>query len=114
MTDKTKAAAIAAEALHKATTGQALTNYPAIIRGFMEKGILPDEIKPRVNVFTFHAWKALRRTVRKGEHGVRVLTYIEGSRKVADAATGEEKVEGFKRPWTTTVFHITQTEERVA
>ena len=30
---------IAVEALHNATTGQALSNYPAIYAGFAEKGI---------------------------------------------------------------------------
>lgn len=98
------------EALQRATTGQALTNYPAIYQGFMAKGIPEADIKPRENVFTFQAWKALGRYVRKGEHGVRVVTFIETTKKVYE--NGEEKIVSFRRPWTTTVFHISQTEER--
>ena len=96
------------EALERATTSQALTNYPAIFAGFMEKGIPESEIKPRENVFTFDAWKALGRVVRRGEHGVKVVTFIDCRSKELDADTGERKV--IRRPWTTTVFHVSQTE----
>ena len=89
-----------------------LSNYPTIYQGFIEKGIPEDQIQPRVNVFTYDAWRALGRHVRKGEHGVRVVTFIECSKTVRDTATGEEKKETFRRPWTTTVFHVSQTEAR--
>jgi hypothetical protein len=90
------------EALQRAVTGQSLTNYPLIIAGFIAKGLQPEEINPRENVFTFNAWKAAGRVVRKGEHGVKVLTFIE----TTDKATGEKT----RKPWGTTVFHISQTE----
>ena len=97
------------DALDRAITSQALTNYPAIFAGFMEKGIPESEIKPRENVFTFNAWKALGRSVKKGEHGVKVVTFIEASaRDISD--TGEETVRTYRKPHTTTVFHISQTE----
>ena len=96
-----------AEALGRATTNAALTNYPAIFQGFMKKGLLEDDIKPRVNVFTFHAWKALGRSVRKGEHGVRVVTWAD--RTTTDPETGET-VNGGKFCRATTVFHVSQTE----
>ena len=98
------------EALDRAQSGQALTNYPAIFAGFMAKGIAEGEIKPRENVFTFNAWKALGRSVKRGEHGVKVVTFIDCTQTVRDSATGEEKTEGYRRPHTTTVFHISQTE----
>ena len=101
-----------AEALRRATTNQALTNYPAIYQGFIDKGIPESDIQPRVNVFTYDAWRALGRQVRKGEHGVRVCTFVECSKAVRDTATGEEKQETFRRPWTTTVFHVSQTEPK--
>src|SRR6266571_2894190 len=66
----------AIEALDRATTGQSLTNYPAIFAGFMAEGIAEVDIKPRENVFTFEAWKALGRSVKKGERGVKVVTFI--------------------------------------
>ena len=96
------------EALTRAVSGQSLTNFPAIFQGFAAKGIPESEIKPRENVFTFDAWKALGRVVRRGEHGVKVVTFIESRSKEIDADTGERKI--IRRPWTTTVFHVSQTE----
>ena len=100
------------EALRRATSSLSLTNYPAIYQGFLDKGIPESEIQPRVNVFTYEAWRALGRQVRKGERGVRVCTFVECSKAVRDTATGEEKQETFRRPWTTTVFHVSQTEPK--
>src|SRR5580704_18628496 len=96
------------EALTRAVSGQSLTNFPAIFQGFAAKGIPEAEIKPRENVFTFKAWKALGRVVRRGEHGVKVVTFIDCKSKEIDRDTGERKVT--RRPWTTTVFHISQTD----
>jgi N-terminal domain of anti-restriction factor ArdC len=96
------------EALTRAVSGQSLTNFPAIYQGFAAKGIPESEIKPRENVFTFDAWKALGRVVRRGEHGVKVVTFIDCRSKEIDQDTGERKV--IRRPWTTTVFHVSQTE----
>ena len=98
------------EALTKAASGQSFANYPAIIAGFTAKGIPEDQIRPRENVFTFQAWKALGRSVKKGEHGVRVCTFIPCTKEVS-TAEGKQTI-GYKRPWHTTVFHISQTEER--
>jgi hypothetical protein len=92
---------IHAEALTRAQTGQSMTNYPDIFRGFLDKGISIEEIKPRENVLTFNAWKALGRTVKKGEHGVKVFTFVKAKNK----DSGEE----YSRPHATTVFHISQT-----
>lgn len=101
--------AIQGEALTRATGNLSMSNYPAIFRGFMAKGIPESEIQPRVNVFTFNAWKALGRNVRKGEHGVHVLTFLDTAREVEkDDGTTEKRVS--RRPWGTTVFHISQTE----
>jgi len=100
------------EALSRATSGMTLTNYPAIYAGFMAKGIPETEIQPRVNVFTFNAWKALGRNVRKGEHGVHVLTFIDTVKEETNEQTREVKKHVSSRPWGTTVFHISQTEVR--
>jgi hypothetical protein len=96
------------DALQRAISGQSLSNFPAIFRGFAAKGIPESEIKPRENVFTFDAWKGLGRVVRRGEHGVKIVTFIDTPSKETDADTGERKV--IRRPWTTTVFHVSQTE----
>jgi len=96
------------ESLKRAVSGQSFSNFPAIFQGFAAKGIPESEIKPRENVFTFDAWKALGRYVRKGEHGVKVVTFIDTKSKEVDQDTGEPKI--IRRPWTTTVFHISQTE----
>ena len=105
---RSERAALDQEALTRATSGQSLTNWPDIIRGFAAKGIPEADILPRVNVFTFAAWRAAGRHVRKGEHGVKVLTWIPLPDK-EDKATGEVK-RGGKRPRSATVFHVSQTD----
>jgi hypothetical protein len=96
------------ESLKRAVSGQSFTNFPAIFQGFAAKGIPESEIRPRENIFTFDAWKALGRVVRRGKHGVKVVTFIEHQSKEIDPDTGERK--SIRRPWTTTVFHISQTD----
>lgn len=102
-----RGAEIQAEALSRAVGSLSLANYPAIIEGFASRGIPVDDIRPRENVFTYNAWRALGRQVRRGEHGVQVCTWIPLTKK--NAETGEPEHIG-KRPKTTTVFHITQTD----
>jgi hypothetical protein len=106
------------EALSRAVGGQALTNWPAIFAGFMAKGIPEADIRPRENVFTYHAWRALGRQVRCGEHGVKVTTFVTVAAKEAKDGAETEDLEGrdrprsrgFRRPWTVTVFHVSQTD----
>jgi hypothetical protein len=97
--------AIQTEALIRATTGASVANYSAIFAGFEAKGIPASEIEPRVNVLTYNAWKAKGRQVRKGEHGVRVFTFISGERQTE---SGERK--SFRSPRAATVFHVSQTD----
>lgn len=95
-------------ALAKARSGQSTCNYRAIVDGFMEMGIAQELILPRVNVLTFHAWKALGRSVSKGQHGVKVITFI----KMNKAETENDSTKSRSMPRATTVFHISQTEQR--
>ncbi len=104
----TKKDEIQTTALKNAVTGQSLTNYKAIFEGFADMGIDPAEIVPRENVFTFNAWKALGRVVKKGQHGVKVFTFIECDKKQDEA--GEFPKIPVKKCKQTTVFHISQTE----
>lgn len=101
------------EALHNALYGRSWANYPAIIQGFIDKGIPEQDILPRENVFTFHAWKALGRRVKKGEHGVKVSTWVPMEKTVeqqTEDGQTEKKTIASRRPWMTTVFHVSQTE----
>jgi hypothetical protein len=102
-------AQIQAEALTRATTGQSWANYQTIIAGFTARGIPVDQIAPRENVFTYNAWRALGRQVRKGEKGVRVTTFRPIPEK-RDPVTGKLTRPGGRMPWYTTVFHVTQTD----
>jgi hypothetical protein len=90
------------ESLQRAKNGDSLLNYPNIMQGFIAKGISPSEIIPRENVFTYNAWIALGRQVNKGEHGVKVVTYIDAKDKVTGNPTQFCRV-------SSTVFHISQT-----
>ena len=114
-------AAMQSEALSRAANGQSLSNWPAIIHGFMAKGIPEADIRPRENVFTYHAWRALGRQVRRGEHGVRVITFVsvaeKDSKEDVDGVatndvdgTNQPRKGAYRRPWTATVFHISQTD----
>lgn len=94
------------QALVNAVSGTSDANYDLILGGFVAKGIPEEEIIPRENVFTFNAWRALGRTVRKGEKGVPVFTVIPC--KVKDNETDEEIQ--VKKRRKTTVFHVSQTE----
>ena len=96
------------EALSRATSGQSFANYPAIYSGFMERGIPEADIRPRENVFTFNAWKARGRVVCKGQHGVKVVTWIPIDEKRNTA--GEVTHKAGRRPKSATVFHVSQTE----
>lgn len=90
------------EALHRAKTSAAMSNIPTVYAGFLAMGIPEGEILPRENVLSFHAWRAMGRTVRKGEHGVKLVTWIDA--KQSD--TGESR----KLARTVSVFHISQTD----
>src|SRR6516165_3937480 len=93
------------EALSRAISGQALTNWGAIFAGFTAKGIAESDIRPRENVFTYHAWRALGRQVRRGEHGVKVVTFVPG--RGSDRTDGQDDADterpanrrGYSRPW---------------
>ncbi|HII2982161.1 TPA: DUF3560 domain-containing protein [Yersinia enterocolitica] len=94
------------ESLTRAVSNQSTANYKTIIDGFIERGIEVEEIKPRENVFTFNAWRALGRVVKKGERGIAICTVIHC--KKIDPETGEEK--DVSKPQKTRVFHISQTQ----
>jgi len=79
-------------------------NFATVIEEFMERGIPEEDILPKENVLTFQAWLAKGRCVKKGEHGVHFTVFIP----VRDP---DEKGKQKTYPKSTTVFHITQTEE---
>ena len=108
------------EALDRALGGQTMSNWPAIFAGFMAKGIPENEIRPRENVLTYHAWRAIGRQVRRGEHGVKVCTFVTvqsaASKEDVDGVATNDvngsntRKRGYRRPWTATVFHVSQTD----
>jgi len=101
---------IQSEALARATNPLgSWSNFGTIISGFSAKGVPVDTILPRENVFTFNAWKALGRHVRKGEHGVKVCTFRHDQVE-EQKADGTKEIKNVSRPWFATVFHISQTE----
>ena len=89
----------AEESLARATQSSSFANYPAILAGFAAKGIPPEQIRPRENVFTLKAWNQLSRRVKKDETGVKITTWVPMTKN------GET----FTRPVTVSVFHISQT-----
>lgn len=81
-------------------------NYPAIIAGFKARGITEAEIVPRENVFTYRAWQAKGRQVRKGEKSVKIDVWIQYEKKDTE---GDEKKVGRSRR-SVAVFHVSQTD----
>lgn len=104
-----KAAELAQESLVRARSGMSVANELAAIQEFAARGIPVEQIRPRDNVLTFWAWKALGRHVRKGEHGVRLTVWIAG-KCTHNPAPGEQHHCGRRFPKSTTVFHESQTE----
>jgi antirestriction protein ArdC len=106
---------LAAEALSRARGSLAVSNYPAIFAAFIERGIPEADILPRENVLTYHAWRALGRTVKRGEHGVKILTWVARESPEADRNpdSDAEPKSGRRYPKTATVFHVSQTTELV-
>lgn len=98
------------EALSRAQGGMTLRNYETIIREFSARGIPLDDIHPRENVLTYHAWRALGRQVRRGEHGVSVLTFIQPAETETPEGDDRKKTRHGSRPWSARVFHISQTD----
>lgn len=96
-----KTAEMQGQALTRAVSSQSMMNYTAIFEGFLAMGIPEAEILPRENIFTFNAWKALGRFVRKGQHGVRICTFVPKEQKDGTTKTF---------PHYTTVFHVSQTD----
>lgn len=97
--------AIQETALSNARGNVSTMNYGTIYAEFVARGISADDIIPRENVLSFHAWKALGRVVKKGEHGVKICTWVPMSKTDDDGNKA-----GFKAPRTVSVFHISQTE----
>ena len=104
-----RAAERCAEALGRAINGNSMANYVLIFEGFMQRGIDESKIEPRVNVFTYAAWKAKGRQVQRGEHGIKIGVYVPIKREV-DKADGGKETKTSLRPRTATVFHVSQTE----
>jgi len=98
---------ISKQALNNATSNVSTKNYQAIFEGFIAKGIPENDIKPRENVFTWHAWQELGRVVNKHQHGVRITSWIPMTKKDKQG----EKQDIGRKPKRTTVFHISQTSE---
>jgi len=57
--------------------------------------------QPYVDWFTYKRWRAQGFQVQKGEHGIKLTTYIPKFK--TDPDTGEKVPDG-TRPWYTTVF----------
>ena len=91
------------EALHRAQTQSSRINEAIVVNEFAGRGITAT---PRIDVFTYGAWRAKGRQVQKGEKGVKLTTWIVCKKKGASESDPDSK---YKRPKTVAVFHISQT-----
>lgn len=104
---KMTASEVQSQAYSRAVGNSSARNYDTIISGFVSRGISADDITPRVNVFTYNAWKSQGRQVRKGERGIKILTWIP----IAGKKDEDGKVKIKVRPRNAVVFHVSQTDE---
>ncbi len=114
------ATAVETEALSRARGGLSASNYAAIVQGFADRGIPVDQIEPRANVLTYRAWRAVGRQVRRGEHGIKVPTWVptkgrelsESEQQTLSPTQQKRRESGGLRPRMATVFHVSQTDLR--
>jgi len=95
------------EALDRATNGHS-KNDEFVFAMLTLAGY--SDVQPRVNCLTYNAWRAVGRSVKKGEKGLGVTVWIPCKDKEAkpDPKTGEARKS--MRPKTTYIFHIDQTQ----
>lgn len=98
------------ESLQRATSNPSWRNFGQVIEEFTARGIPASEINPKENVFTYNAWRALGRQVRKGEKSVKITTWHPIEEKERGASGGAEKATARLRAVTACVFHISQTD----
>lgn len=92
-------------ALNRASNPRSILNMAAVVEAAQAAGIA--DAVPGENVLTFNAWKAKGRVVMKGQKALCKLPVFY-SRDVRDPSSGE--VNTIKRPGSSAVFHISQTE----
>ena len=76
--------------------------------------VLKCDCEPYRDVFTYQRWQAQGFQVRKGEHGVRITTWIDATEKRAegDEPEGERKV--YRLPRAVVVFCRCQVDAKAA
>lgn len=97
------------EALRRAETGSSARNDAIVIEAFRQRGF--HGVVPRRDALTYHAWRAKDRQVRRGEKGVRIVTWVPIGKAELDPVTGQEQPRK-KRPKYASVFHVSQTDAR--
>jgi len=102
---RAKQLAAGAATLAKAQTSTSRANAGLIIEGFLAHGIALDQIAPGENTFTYNAWLAQGRQVRRGSKGVKVITYATPQPSEEDGEAPRGKMLA-----SATVFHISQTD----
>ena len=88
------------------------SNQELVIRSFVQRGIPAADILPGENVLTFNAWRALGRSVKRGEHGVKIPVIFDAEREArpGETAAADGKVHS-KVKTCAVVFHVSQTVE---
>jgi hypothetical protein len=113
---KNGSAESAADALARIQASENEANYPAVISAFVARGIPAEQVLPRENVFTYRAWQAKGRQVKRGEKSVKIDVWIEYDKKGEKGENGAPATGPDGRPErgrarrSVAVFHISQTE----
>ena len=88
----------------KSFTGYSMANALIVAAAAAKRGC---QCQPYEDWFTYKRWLAQGYQVKRGEHGVRLSTFVEMTKTDDD---GNKTIIG-KRPWRSTVFCRCQVEE---
>lgn len=88
----------------KSFNGRSMTNAMILAGAASKRGC---QCKAYVDWFTYKRWQGQGYQVKRGEHGVRLSTFVTMTKTDED---GNKQIIG-KRPWTSVVFCRCQVEE---
>ena len=77
--------------------GYSTASILIVTQALQERGC---DCQPYTDTFTYNRWKAQGMQVQKGEHGIKLMTYIPVTKETDDGKTEVTHT----RPWSTTVF----------
>ena len=90
--------------------GTPMVNIATVLQEFASRGIFQSDTTPATILLPYHAWAALNRHVRKGQHGLRVTTITPTKLSTRDPISGHIITRHSWRFAAGAAFHLSQTQ----